>query len=136
MVPQVLVEQVSRSSGSTQDRWVVAWRIQNLGQEPLQILAARLPHSKFRSDERELSSIPKLLPDESAQLEIAVTCNEQPGTVVENAFLILRVLWLDQPWRILARLRVTFDQEGGPETVTERVTAQRVGFSAQQEKAN
>jgi hypothetical protein len=49
--------------------------------------------------------------------------------VVENAFLILRVLWLGKPWRILARLRVVFDEQGGPQTTTEVVTVQPVGFS-------
>ena len=50
---------------------------------------------------------------------------------MENAFLILRVLWLEQPWRILARLRVVCDEEGAPETTTEVVTTQPVGFSVQ-----
>lgn len=73
--------------------------------------------------------IPKLLPGESAQLEFAVACSGRPGTVVENAFLILRVLWREEPWRIFARLRVVFDEQGGPQTTTEVVTVQRVGFS-------
>jgi hypothetical protein len=49
---------------------------------------------------------------------------------VENAFLILRVLWLETPWRVFARLRVVFDEQGGPQTTTEVVTVQQVGFSA------
>lgn len=127
--PQVLVEQASRGAGPTPDRWLVAWHIWNLGQQPLQLLAGRLPHSRFRSEERELDPRPKLLPGESARLEFAVACSELPETVVENAFLILRVLWLEKPWRILARLRVVFDEQGGPQTTTEVVTVQPVGFS-------
>jgi hypothetical protein len=50
--------------------------------------------------------------------------------VVENAFLILRVLWRDRPWRIFARLRVVVDQHGVPENRTEVVTTQPVGFSS------
>jgi hypothetical protein len=135
MGPQVLVEQIFRSRGTEPDRWIVAWRIENLGQDPLQILAARLPHSKFRSEERELSPIPKLLPKESARLDFSVACGKRPRTIVENAFLILRVLWLEKPWRVFARLRVVFDEAGGPQSMTELVTTQQVGFSIQQERA-
>lgn len=129
MQPQVLVEQAAVSRGSTSGRWLVAWRIQNLGQEPLEILSGRLPHSKFRSEEIELVPGPKLMPNETARLEFAVVCNEPPGAIVENAFLILRVLWLEGPWRILARLRVTMNDKGEPETVTELTSTQRIGFS-------
>ena len=125
----MIVEQASRRRGPEPDRWLVTWSIQNLGQEPLQILAGRLPHSRFRGKERELAPIPKLLSSECAQLEFAVACNEPPGTVVENVFLILRVLWRDQTWRILARFRVVFNEQGAPETITELVTTQMVGFS-------
>jgi hypothetical protein len=107
----------------------VAWQIQNLGQQPLRLLAARLPHGRFRSEERELIPTPELLPGERAQLEFPVACSELPGTVVENAFLILRVLWLEEPWRIFTRLRVVFAAQGEPRTTTELVTVQRVGFS-------
>ena len=127
--PQVLVKQASQRAGPASDRWLVAWHIQNLGQQPLQLLAARLPHSRFRSKERELDPRPKLLPGENTRLEFLVACSEPPGTVVENAFLILRVLWLEEPWRVFARLRVVFDGQGEPQTTTEMVTLQPVGFS-------
>jgi hypothetical protein len=127
--PQVRVEQASQQAEPAPGRWRVAWHIQNLGQQPLQLLAARLPHSRFRSEERALTPRPELLPGERAQLEFPIACSELPGTMVENAFLILRVLWLDEPWRIFARLRVVFDEQGEPRTTTELVTVQRVGFS-------
>ena len=60
---------------------------------------------------------------ESAQLELPVECDEPPGAVVENAFLILRVLSLGEPWRVFARLHVAFDDEGGPQATIEVVTA-------------
>jgi hypothetical protein len=128
--PQVFVEQTSRHPEPVSGRWRVAWHIQNLGQSPLQILAARLPHSRFRSEEWALTPPPQLLPGERVQLECPVTCNEPPETVVENAFVILRVLWQEEPWRIFARLRVVFDAQCRPQTTTEVVTVQRVGFSA------
>ena len=49
--------------------------------------------------------------------------------MVENAFLIVRVVWQEKPWRIFARLRVVFDEQSGPQTTTEVVTVQLVGFS-------
>ena len=125
----MLVGQASRSRGAASNQWLVAWNIQNLDPTPIQILAGRLPHSQFWGEEKELSPSIKLLPNESAQLNFSVTCNEPPGTVVENAFLILRVLWPEKPWRIFARLRVVFDEQGGPQAATELVTAQPIGFS-------
>ena len=128
--PQVVVESACPCAASARDRWLCTWRIQNLSQEPLQVLSAGLPHSRFRSEEQELSPAPELIPGESAQLTLAVACREPAGTVVENAFLILRVLWREQLWRILARLRVVFDQHGAPESSTEVITTQPVGFSS------
>ncbi len=127
--PQVIIEQASRSRGSEPDCWLVTWRIRNLGQEPLQILSGRLPHGLFRSAERELTMIPKLPPNGNARIEFPVACNGHPGTVVENAFLILRVHWLEQPWWIFARMRVAIDDQGSPHSMTEMVTTRRIGFS-------
>ncbi len=89
--PQVGVEQVAQHPEPTSGRWRIAWRMQNLGRQPLQLLAVRLPHSRFRSEERELTPASVLLPDERARLECSVACSELPGTVVENAFLIVCV---------------------------------------------
>ena len=127
--PQVRVEQVAQHPEPASGWWRVAWHIQNLGQQPLQLLAARLPHSRFRSEECDLTAMPELEPGAGAQLERPIACHELPGTVVENAFLIVRVLWREEPWRIFARLRVVFDEQGGPQTTTEVVTVQQVGFS-------
>jgi hypothetical protein len=128
--PTVVVESVGPCVASADGRWLCTWRIQNLAEEPLQLLAAGLPHSRFRSEEQELSPAPELIPSESAQLTLAVACHEAAGTVLENAFLILRVLWREQPWRILARLRVLFDLESVPDHSTVVITTQPVGFSS------
>lgn len=129
MGPHVRVEQASRTAGPADDRWLVSWDIQNLGRQPLSLLTARLPHSRFRTEERKLTPTPKLEPGESTRLEVSVACREPPGTVVENAFLILRVLWMEEPWRVFTRFRVVFDEHGGPQAATELVTTQPVGFS-------
>jgi hypothetical protein len=108
----------------------VSWRIQNLGAGTLEILSALLPHGRFRCEEGKLDPILVIQPKESAPLDFSVKCEEPPGTIVENAFLILRVLWKGKPWHILARLRVSINEGGAPETTTELVTTQPVGFSA------
>jgi len=61
---------------------------------------------------------------------LTVACREPAGTVVENAFLILRVLWRERLWRIFTRLRVIFDQHSVPENSTVVITTQPVGFSS------
>jgi hypothetical protein len=128
--PNVVVESACPCAASACGRWLCTWRIQNLSQEPLQLLSAGLPHSRFRSEEQELSPAPELLPGESAQLTLAVASREPAGTVVENAFLILQVLWRERLWRIFARLRVIFDQHSVPENSTVVITTQPVGFSS------
>ncbi len=129
--PKVSVEQISRQAGAASDLWVVGWRIQNLSEKRIELLTARLPHSQFRGEEIELAPPSGILAGESASLELSVKCRESPGSVVENAFLILRINWLGQSWLILARLRVLFDEQGAPQTVTEMLTTQPVGFSIQ-----
>ncbi len=128
--PRVFIEQVSRRTADVSGRWLVTWRIENLGQQPLLILAARLPHDRLRSEERELVPAVRLSVGESAHVELPVECREPPGTVVENAFIILRALSLEEPWRVFARLRVAFDDEGGPQSTTEVVTAHPTTTSA------
>lgn len=125
----MVVEQLSGRRADGPGKWLVAWRIENRGEGTLRLLSGRLPHGLFRCDERELGALPALRPNESARLEFPVRCAEPPGMIVENAFLILGVLWREEPWRILARLRVLIDREGAPQTATELITTQRVGFS-------
>ena len=128
MEPQVAVQQLSAKRVAT-DTWAAAWAIRNLGADPLTILAARLPHGKFRWEEIELIPAVRLEPKEGRKLDLNVRCGEPPGTEVENAFLILRVLQREEPWLILARLRVHMNEDGAPTATTELITAQRVGFS-------
>jgi hypothetical protein len=66
---------------------------------------------------------------QAVTIEMPVLCGEPVGAVIENGFLILLVEWLDKQWRIFVRLRVTINQQGVPETATELITTQRVGFS-------
>jgi hypothetical protein len=127
--PQVVVEQVSAARGASPGHWSITWEVQNKAGR-LRILSGRLPHGRFRCGEIKLTPAPVLGSSESVKLEFTVECEEPPGAIVENAFLILRVDWPQVPWLILARLRVSAGENGAPQSVTEAITAQPVGFSA------
>jgi len=129
--PEIAIEQLSAKQAAVAGTWTTAWEIRNLGAPPLIILAARFPHGKFRWEEIEFAPAIDLGPKEARKLELEVRCDEPPGTEVENAFLILRVLQREEPWLILARLRVRVSEDGAPAAATELITAQRVGFSLQ-----
>lgn len=127
--PKVAVDELSRSRETESGQWMIAWRVQNLADQPLRFLAARCPHGQFRSAERVFD--PPLQADagRAGTIEMSVSCAEPAGAVIENGFLILLVEWLKDRWRIFVRLRVTINQQGVPETATQLITTQRVGFS-------
>ena len=127
--PQVYVRQVACAPASGNGRWRITWQIENRGPQPLQLLTTRLPHGQFRREEQHLEPPVAISAKESAAIQLEVAAAERSRTIVENAFLILQVIWLHRLWRILARLRVSFAENGAPAAVTEAVTAQRVGFS-------
>jgi len=128
--PRLLIEADSCRATIVRGQWLVAWRVQNLGQAPCAVLSTWLPHDQFFSRQKTLDAPLWLLPGESTRLELPVTCHEPPGSVVDNAYLILRLLWLEQPWRAFARHRVVLDDSGTPQHVCQVVSVQRVGFSA------
>ena len=127
--PKVAVEELRRSRGVEGGRWLFQWRIQNLTEQPVKFLAARCPHGQFRSAERFFDPLLYAAAGKNATIEMSVRCDEPAGAVIQNGFLILLVEWLDKQWRIFVRLRVTINQQGEPETATELITTQRVGFS-------
>jgi len=94
------------------------------------VLSIWLPHDKFANRRTTLDPPWRLCPGQSRRLELPVTCHEPPGSVVDNAYLILRLLWLEQPWRAFARHRVVLDDSGTPQHICQVVSVQRVGFSA------
>jgi hypothetical protein len=130
MEPKIRVQQETVQHGATPDRWQVAWTIVNLGDAPLKILAARAPHGKFRCDEKEFTPPVDLAANQRGRIELEVRCGEAEGAEIENAFLILRVLYAGGRWLILARLRVYVAEGGKPVTTSELITAQPVGFSS------
>lgn len=128
IIPQVALRQLSAGAGSRSDLWVLVWSLQNLSPDPLHLVRARLPHGLFYCAEKELNPPLTLAPGAGGQLELMATCGETPGTVVENAFLILRAEWRQRSWWIFIRLRVIMEDRG-PKTITEAITIHPVGFS-------
>ncbi len=111
------------------DTWNMAWAVKNTGSQLLRILAVRLPHGQFKSDETRFEPAIDLGPGEETRIQTLVRCDESPGEVTENAFVIFEVAWQGGPWRIFARIRVAVDSDGKPQTRTELITTQKVGFS-------
>jgi hypothetical protein len=127
--PWIAVEEIRRNREIGSDRWLFGWRIRNLTQQPIKFLAARCPHGKFRSGEKIFDPPLYAAGAENAIIEMLVLCNEPTSTIVENAFLILLIEWLETSWRLFVRFRVTINEKGEPETATELITTQRAGFS-------
>ena len=108
----------------------MGWRIQNVGTPRLEVTETWLPHGRFRAERQSMEPALRVEPGQSVELTFDVACREDPGTVVENAFLILIAHWEGEPWRILTRLTINWSETGVPQPRTELITAQRVGFSA------
>jgi hypothetical protein len=106
-------------------RWQVSWLVHNDGAAPLALEAAWIPHGRFRGDGR-LPVSGYLEAGASTRLTCSVTAQGEPDTVVENAFLILRVLSHGAPWRIFARMRIEFDRRAVPTPVVELITTQQI----------
>jgi hypothetical protein len=103
----------------------VRWVVRNTGPAPLELQTAWIPHGRFRGDGR-LALSGRIDPDTARELEFAVIAREAPGSVVENAFLILRVRVQRRDWRIFIRMRVDFDATGVPKPIVEAVTTQSI----------
>ena len=109
---------------------LVLWRIQNLDEQPLEILAAWLPHNKFHSNRCRFEQGLRLTNKESGGLELLVACREPPSSRVENAFVILQFVWRGQRWRAFARHLVALDSGGVPQPLCQEVTIHPIGFAS------
>jgi hypothetical protein len=127
--PQIVLTQVSAERRGVIERWSIDWLVENESANALHILAVRLPHGQFKSDERRFEPAIELSAGERRQFQTFVRCDAPAGLVTENAFVIFSINWLGEPWRVFVRLRVVMTSDGRPETATELITAQKVGFS-------
>jgi hypothetical protein len=127
--PEIELAQAGAQSEGAADLWKISWLIKNRGRDSVEVVAAHLPHGQFKSEEWHFEPALILAPGESEEFHVSVRCNEPMGLVTENAFVIFNVNWSDEPWRIFVRIRVTMNLDGRPETETEAITTQGVGFS-------
>ena len=127
--PEITLTQVTAGRDEPLRSWNIGWRVRNVGRYAIRILSVHLPHSQFKSEERLFEPAMDLNAGDEDHVWTSVRCEEPPGLVTENAFVIFCVSWLDDPWRIFVRLRVVVNSDGKPETGTELITTQKVGFS-------
>ena len=127
--PQVRVEATDATPTPAEGGWQFAWRVTNTGEDDVSLESVWFPHGKFRGAERPLEPSRTLPPGSATTLERVVACAGEPGDEVENAFLIMHLNWTGHPWRIFARLRIIFDDQSRPRSVTELITTQPVGFT-------
>jgi hypothetical protein len=127
--PQIVLTQVSAKRHRIMGCWSIDWLVKNESANTLHILAVRLPHGQFKSDEQRFDPAIELISGERRKFQTFVHCDEPAGLVTENAFVIFPVNWLGEQWRVFVRLRVMMTSDGALETATELITAQKVGFS-------
>ena len=127
--PAIELQQVSVEWDGAMEGWNIHWRINNKAAHSLQIDSVRLPHGQFKAEEQRFEPALLLRSGADARFQTPVRCDEPAGLVTENAFLIFHVVWLGEPWRILARVRVEVDSNGEPKTAVELITTQKIGFS-------
>jgi hypothetical protein len=121
--PRLDIEVADCRRGPWPGSWDVSWQITNRSGQPLRLESAWVPHARFRGEGR-LNLARPLAPGDHLDLELPVHAQEAPGTVVENAFLILRLSVAGVPWRVFVRMRVEFDAEATPHPIPELVTLQ------------
>src|SRR5262249_44605869 len=101
-----------------------------LERNPLRVQSLRLPHDQFESENKTFEPAVDVNGGEDLEIQMPVRCDELAGYVIDNAFAIFDVIWLREPWRIFVRLRVVVNSDGKPQTDTQVITVQKVGFSS------
>lgn len=123
MAPRVGIQVLDCRADSVEGRWRVRWNVHNGGSAALALHTAWIPHGRFRGDGRvALSTV--LDSDDSTILDLFVQAREEPGTRVDNAYLILQVSSEGSHWRIFARMRIEFDAHAVPQPTVEVITTQ------------
>lgn len=127
--PKIALRQISLAFDAESKLWQIGWEIENCGNDAIRIWSARLPHGQFKSAEQRFMPVIELASGERKLFQSAVKCNEPAGLVTENAFVIFHCDWRAEAWRIFVRIRVGVNERGEPETATELITTQKIGFS-------
>jgi hypothetical protein len=119
--PRVTLDVLDCHADNEPGRWLVRWTVTNHGASAVRLHTVWIPHGRFRGDGRlPLSRV--LEPGESFVLPLLVRAREEPGTRVDNAYLILQVSTDGQAWRIFTRMRVEFDTQAAPRPIVEVIT--------------
>lgn len=135
--PQLGVKLAGIALGPDRGIIRVGWQLTNLtseatesiGDSTIEILETWLPHGGFFGEREAFEPVLKLAAGESAMIERSVRYAAEPGEVVENAFLNLRVLFDGRLWRVLIRMRAHRSAKGAVDLRVEAVTAHRAGFA-------
>jgi hypothetical protein len=127
--PEIVLRQLAAKRDGARQSWSIGWDIANKGSHAIEISGVRLPHGQFRSDDHRFDPPLDIAPGESRQFDVGVSCDEPAGLVTENAFVIFTARWSGKAWRIFVRIRVIVNAAGKPETETQLITTQQVGFS-------
>jgi hypothetical protein len=127
--PNIDVEQVERSRTARSGGWLFTWRVRNQSDKAMRLVSVRVPHGKFKAEECKFLPPVEIAAKAIFVFEAAITCDEPPDTTIENAFLILLLGCQESHFRFFVRLRIRVNQKGEPDSVTESITLQRVGFS-------
>jgi hypothetical protein len=127
--PSIDVEQLERSRTATSRQWLFRWRVCNQTESAMRLVSVRVPHGKFKAEECKFLPPGEIAAKARFVFAAAITCEEPPNTTIENAFLILLLDWQESHWRLFVRLRINVNQKGEPDSATESITVQRVGFS-------
>ncbi len=127
--PRIVVVQAQREREGAPGRWFFVWEVRNRSGGPITLLSARLPHGRFFSEERVFHPSPMIAPERSSEIAFSVWCDGVACEFIENAFIILKVMFGEALWRVFVRFTVKLNENGEPDTLTETITAQRVGFS-------
>jgi hypothetical protein len=123
MAPRVGIEVLDCRADSQDNRWQVRWSVSNGGSAAVALHTAWIPHGRFRGDGR-VGLMEVLEAGDSTVLEFWVHAREEPGTRVDNAYLILQVSSEGHAWRIFARMRIDFDPFAIPHPIVEAITTQ------------
>jgi hypothetical protein len=127
--PRLEVRPVSIGPGPEAGTYQIRWRLDNLNDEPVEVLESWLPHSQFLAP-REGLQPPLALPLRGSRfIARVVRLQAEPGQTIENAFLNLRVQYRGEPWRVLVRMRVEHPAPDSVSVNREAISAHRVGFA-------
>ena len=125
-MPIMTIAQVGATAGD--GPYAMTFAVMNAGEESVRLVEARLPHVVLRANAVDLTSKPTLGAGETTELAFDVTYQpREDASEPSNPFLILRLVWRGEEWRVLAQLALAHDERGAPTTTTAVLSAHRVG---------